>query len=64
MIGTPEIIVIALVILLLFGGKQIPKLMKGIGRGIHAYKEGLAGKDDEDDTQEAVKPKKESESKD
>ncbi len=43
MIGTTEIIVIAFVILLLFGGTQIPKLMKGIGKGVRSYKEGLNG---------------------
>jgi len=48
MIGTTEIIVIALIILLLFGGSQIPKLMKGIGKGVRSYKKGLAGEDDED----------------
>lgn len=47
MIGTTEIIVIALIILLLFGGSQIPKLMKGIGKGMKAYKDGLNGIDDE-----------------
>jgi len=49
MIGTTEIIVIALIILLLFGGTQIPKLMKGIGKGVRSYKKGLAGEDEEDE---------------
>lgn len=48
MIGTTEIIVIALIILLLFGGSQIPKLMKGIGKGVRSYKKGLAGEEDEE----------------
>ncbi|MBR5442814.1 MAG: twin-arginine translocase TatA/TatE family subunit [Paludibacteraceae bacterium] len=43
MIGTTEIIIIALVVLLLFGGAKIPQLMKGIGKGIHEYKKGLSG---------------------
>ncbi len=40
-LGWPEIIIIALVILLLFGGKKIPELMKGIGKGIRSFKNGL-----------------------
>lgn len=49
MLGTTEIIIIAAVILLLFGGSQIPKLMRGIGQGVNAYKKGLAGEEDEDE---------------
>jgi len=49
MIGTTEIIVIALVILLLFGGAKIPQLMKGLGKGIHEYKKGLSGEDIDDE---------------
>ena len=56
MIGTTEIIIIAIIILLLFGGTQIPKLMKGIGKGVKSYKDGLNGKDDEEENNE---PKKE-----
>ena len=40
-LGTGEIIVIVLVILLLFGGKKIPELMKGVGKGVKSFKEGL-----------------------
>ncbi|MDP3435748.1 MAG: twin-arginine translocase TatA/TatE family subunit, partial [Bacteroidales bacterium] len=40
-IGAPEIIIIALIVLLLFGGKKIPELMKGIGRGVKSYKYGM-----------------------
>ena len=36
-----EIIVIALVVLLLFGGKKIPELMKGLGKGVRSFKEGM-----------------------
>ena len=36
-----EIFVIALVVLLLFGGKKIPELMKGLGKGIRSFKEGM-----------------------
>tara|TARA_B100000768_G_C11047094_1_gene276769 strand:+ start:349 stop:525 length:177 start_codon:yes stop_codon:yes gene_type:complete len=38
--GGPEIILIALAILLLFGGKKIPELMKGLGKGISEFKKG------------------------
>ena len=47
MIGTWEIILIVLVILLIFGGKKIPELMKGIGKGVKSFKYGLNGKEDE-----------------
>ena len=40
-LGTGVLIVIALVVLLLFGGKKVPELMKGIGKGIKSFKEGL-----------------------
>ena len=40
-IGGQELIFIALVILLLFGGKKIPELMKGIGTGVHSFKKGM-----------------------
>lgn len=49
MVGTTEIIVIALIILLLFGGAKIPQLMRGLGKGVHEYKKGLAGQDDDTD---------------
>ena len=40
-IGTGEIILIALVVLLLYGGKKIPELMKGIGKGVKSFKDGM-----------------------
>ncbi len=40
-IGAGEIIIVALVILLIFGGKKIPELMKGLGKGVKSFKEGL-----------------------
>lgn len=45
--GTGEIIVIVLVILLLFGGKKIPELMKGVGKGVKSFKQGLNEVEDE-----------------
>ena len=40
-LGAGEIMVIALIVLLLFGGKKIPELMKGIGKGVRSFKEGM-----------------------
>jgi len=40
-IGTPEIVIIVLVIVLLFGGRKIPELMRGIGKGVKEFKEGI-----------------------
>lgn len=40
-IGTGEIIMIALVVLLFWGGKKIPELMKGLGKGVRSFKEGM-----------------------
>ena len=46
-IGTQEIILIALVVLLLFGGKKIPELMRGLGKGVKSFKDGVNGIDEE-----------------
>lgn len=48
-IGTTEIILIALVILLIFGGKKIPELMRGLGKGVKSFKDGVNGKDEEEE---------------
>ncbi len=56
-LGTQEILVIALIILLLFGGKKIPELMKGLGKGVKSFKEGLNSI--EDDKNEKKEEKKE-----
>lgn len=42
-LGAGEIIIIALIVLLLFGGKKIPELMKGIGKGVKSFKDGMNG---------------------
>ena len=47
MLGTPEIILIALIVLLLFGGKKIPEMMKGLGKGVKNFKDGMNGKEDD-----------------
>jgi len=46
-LGTGEIIIIAIVVLLLFGGKKIPELMKGLGKGIKQFKDGVNGIEDD-----------------
>lgn len=40
-LGTQEVLLIALVVLLFFGGKKIPELMKGLGKGVRSFKEGM-----------------------
>ena len=45
-IGTQEIIIIDLIVLLLFGGKKIPELMRGLGKGVKSFKDGMDGKDE------------------
>ena len=59
-IGTGEIILIALVVLLLYGGKKIPELMKGIGNGVKSFKDGMneIEKDITDDTPKTDKTEK------
>ena len=46
-LGTWEIIIIVLVVLLLFGGKKIPELMKGLGKGVKSFKDGVNGIEEE-----------------
>jgi sec-independent protein translocase protein TatA len=46
-IGFTEILLIALVVLLFFGGKKIPELMKGLGKGVKSFKDGVKGVEDE-----------------
>ena len=47
MIGAPEIIFIVLIVLLLFGGKKIPELMRGLGKGVRSFKEGMSDVEEE-----------------
>ena len=51
--GFWEIVIIALIVLLIFGGKKIPELMKGLGKGVKNFKEGM--KEVEDDVKEIKK---------
>ncbi len=53
MLGTWEIILIVLVVLLLFGGKKIPELMRGLGKGVRSFKEGVNGKDELNNTSDS-----------
>lgn len=59
-LGATEIIIIAIVILLLFGGKKIPELMKGLGKGVKSFKEGMNSVENEinDDDKKAGENKK------
>jgi sec-independent protein translocase protein TatA len=45
-LGGPELIVILVVVILLFGGRKIPELMRGMGKGLKEFKEGQKGDDD------------------
>lgn len=51
-IQSTEIVIIAIVILLLFGGRKIPELMRGLGKGVKSFKDGMNGVDEmaKDDT--------------
>ena len=40
-IGTQELLIICVIVLLLFGGKKIPELMKGLGKGVKSFKDGM-----------------------
>ena len=53
-IGMQEILVIALIVLLLFGGKKIPELMIGIGKGVRSFKDGVNGLEKEIDNDEST----------
>ena len=46
-IGWGEIVLIALIVLLLFGGRKIPELMRGLGKGVKSFKDGMNGVDED-----------------
>ena len=58
-IGTTEIILIVALVLLLFGGRKIPELMKGLGKGVKSFKDGVNGVEDPDEKKEPAKDAKE-----
>jgi len=57
-LGTGEIVLIALVVLLLFGGSKIPELMKGVGKGVKGFKDGLKGLEDDINDSGKTEPEK------
>ena len=59
MLGTWEIILIVLVILLIFGGKKIPELMRGLGKGIRSFKDGMNEKEEKEEKDDESQKSKE-----
>ena len=58
MIGTTELLLIAGIALLLFGGKKLPEMMRGLGKGVKEFKEGMNGRtpaEENDDVKENAK---------
>ena len=49
-IGFPELIVLAIVLLLIFGPKRLPEIGRSMGKGMREFKDSVTGKDDDDDT--------------
>lgn len=49
--GTPELLVILAVVLLIFGGKKVPELMRGLGKGVKEFKDAKDGKNDSSDVE-------------
>ena len=54
-IGPWQVVLIVAVVLLLFGGKKIPELMKGLGKGISEFKKGMSGEEEKQDKGSAEK---------
>ena len=50
--GPNQMILILVVVLLLFGGRKIPELMRGLGRGVKEFKDGVADEESKDDSKE------------
>ncbi len=46
MLGAPELILILLIVVMLFGAKRIPEIMSGLGKGIKTFKKAMEGEDD------------------
>lgn len=57
-IGWPEILLVALLFLLLFGAKKIPELMRGLGKGVKSFKDGMNGVNDPDELNEKKEQEK------
>ena len=58
-LGAPEIIMILVIVLLMFGGKKIPEMMRGLGRGMKEFKEGKDGTLEEQEDKQVPPIKKE-----
>lgn len=57
-IGTQEILFIVLIVLLFFGGKKIPELMKGLGKGVRSFKDGMSGVESDVTVKDKEDPKR------
>lgn len=57
-LGTGEIVIIVFVVLLLFGGRKIPELMKGLGKGVRSFKQGMNDISDEINSTDGASDKK------
>jgi len=55
MVGPYQLLIIVLIVLLLFGGKKIPELMRGLGRGVKEFKDGMSGEEKKDAENNAKK---------
>lgn len=55
MVGPYQLLIIVLIVLLLFGGKKIPELMRGLGRGVKEFKDGMSGEEKKDADNNAKK---------
>ncbi|MDB5049613.1 MAG: TatA/E family twin arginine-targeting protein translocase [Fibrobacteres bacterium] len=53
-LGPTELIIILLIVILLFGGKKIPEIAKGLGKGIRDFKSSMAGKDEADENAKTI----------
>jgi sec-independent protein translocase protein TatA len=62
-LGAPELLIILLVVLLVFGGSQVPKLMRSLGSAQHEFKKGLDGHGEEDDDDKRKDSSKSSDTK-
>ena len=58
-VGPTEIILIIAIVVLLFGGRKIPELMKGIGKGAREFKRGMSGEYDDEESKKANNVNKE-----
>lgn len=57
-LGMQEVLFIALIVLLFFGGKKIPELMKGLGKGVKSFKDGMNGLEEDIDEKDKKKEEK------